>query len=221
MCRFLLVKSAEAIRPSEILLPFAEMASTSKALDGAWQGDGWGVCWQTKQGIWRLRKSIRPVWKETDEFERIPPCRIILAHARSSSFPEHREVVSFNQPYIDNGVAFVFNGFLKGVRLSSSVEGQIGAQKTWTLLSGLLKQHLPGKAILKLISLMLEKSREIQAMNIGICDGQKMYAYCHPNDNPDYYDLHSFHKKGLDILCSEPFKDFEFFPVQQGTVLSF
>jgi hypothetical protein len=43
MCRFLIVRSAEALDPGALLASFAEMARLSRAPDGDRQVDGWGA----------------------------------------------------------------------------------------------------------------------------------------------------------------------------------
>ncbi|MBI3954995.1 hypothetical protein HY338_01010, partial [Candidatus Gottesmanbacteria bacterium] len=43
MCRFLLVRSKIKIKPEKLLQDFAGMCQKSRAPDGDWQGDGWGI----------------------------------------------------------------------------------------------------------------------------------------------------------------------------------
>ena len=45
MCRFLLAKSENPIKPKTILEQFSIMAQKNKTYDGDWQGDGWGFSW--------------------------------------------------------------------------------------------------------------------------------------------------------------------------------
>ena len=98
MCRFLMIKSRSAFQPSDIMMKFSETVKDSKALDGDWQGDGWGIGWQDEDHEWRINKSINPLWEEEDYFRQIPQSKYFLVHARSASFPSpgaSREYVPF------------------------------------------------------------------------------------------------------------------------------
>src|SRR3990167_11442589 len=130
MCRFLLCKSKQPIDPKKILGSFAKMAETSKAYDGDWQGDGWGFSW-LENNKWHEYRSLKPIWKEKNKFSKFPRSYIFSIHVRSASFPQHKNNIEYNQPYINEFYSYVFNGLLRGVTLSLS--GDIGAQKIWLL----------------------------------------------------------------------------------------
>ena len=75
-----------------------------------------------------------PIWTEIDAIQHLPPTRHLLVHARSASFAHHKGNITYSQPYVCAPYAFVFNGFLKGVRLPRRVPGAIGAEKIWSLV---------------------------------------------------------------------------------------
>lgn len=201
MCRFLLVQSKEKIQPKKLLHQFAEMAKESHAPDGDWQGDGWGIAW-VDDNQWQAKKSLSPIWKEIDEFDAIPETNTFAVHARSASFPQHKDYIEFNQPYISENYAFVFNGLLKGVSLQD-IPGRIGAEKIWYLVRQELKKSTPKKALEKVKELLINNSKEIIALNMGLATPEEMYSVCYFTKHPDYYQLQYFTNHNLQIICSE------------------
>ena len=147
MCRFLIVRSAEAFDPGPLFRAFAEMARLSRAPDGDRQADGWGAALQDPSGGWLSRKSLRPIWQDGEALDEIPAGRIFLLHARSASFSDQKEMLEFNQPFVEGRRAFVFNGLLKGVAFPRPLEGRIGAQKIWALIRGLLGREDPADSL--------------------------------------------------------------------------
>ena len=220
MCRFLMFKSREPVPAGSLLDMFASMAERSRAPDGDRQADGWGVSWLDRELRWKARKSINPIWTETALFEEIPPGRLFLAHARSASFPSHKNILAFNQPFVDGRYAFVFNGLLKGVTLPR-LAGIIGAQKIWSLLRALLEEYEPVAAIRMLVSVLERHAREIPALNIGVSDGEKLYVYCRDSHCPGYYHLRVRESPGMTLVCSESLECPGFRPVQTDEVLAF
>ncbi|MGA2586124.1 MAG: hypothetical protein ABSF88_03745 [Candidatus Aminicenantales bacterium] len=218
MCRFLMVKSPSPFPIGEILERFAEMAEKSRAPDGDRQADGWGAGWLDKRGNWQIRKSIRPVWEEIGASSGIPQSRIFLIHARSASFPGHKEVVAYNQPFVSDAFAFVFNGFLRGVSFPFPVKGDIGAQKIWTLLSGLMETVDPETGLARLTELLNRNTRRIQALNIGICDKNHLFASCRYVGDEPYYQLYYHNAPALSMICSEPLMGFPFSPLPRQRV---
>jgi len=217
MCRFLMVKSPSPIPVGPILERFAGMAERSRAPDGDRQADGWGAGWLDQRGNWRIRKSIRPVWEDSGAFRGIPESRVFLIHARSASFPRHKEVIAYNQPFVDDAFAFVFNGFLRGVSFPFPVKGDIGAQKIWTLLSSLMATAGPETCLARLMELLDRNTRLIQALNIGICDKNHLFASCRYIGDEPYYQLHYHKAPALSMICSEPLAGFRFSPMpRQG-----
>ena len=221
MCRFLMVKSILAVQPGAVLERFADMAESSRAPDGDWQGDGWGIAWLENNCVWQLKKSLRPIWEDKEEFSRIPAVSRFLVHARSASFAAHKDKLAYNQPFIHNPYAFVFNGLLKGVAFTHPVPGRVGAQKIWSLLIDLIAK-LPAEESLPRLKLLLEKnSREIQALNIGLAAPDKFYAYSCFSAYPEYYRLQFFSSRSLTMLSSGKLKGYDFSPVLPDDVVVF
>lgn len=195
------------------------MAKNSKTFDGDWQGDGWGIVWKI-ENIWSLKKSLQPIWEDQEIFSSIPVSTHFLVHARSASFPNHKNIIEFNQPYIAGKYAFVFNGLLKGVALPHPVAGKIGAQKIWNILQDYLKEHSPEESLHLVKEYLLKHSKFIQALNIGLSDGVNNYGLCQYGANPDYYSLHSSRSDSQTVLSSEPFPGFSFQKAENGQVVS-
>lgn len=203
MCRLLLVQFETPEKPMNILARFARMAKKNKAPDGDWQGDGWGVAWLGEQNQWQVQKSLEPIWKEAGGFTAFPRTRTFVAHARSASFPQHKGIIEFNQPYIFGKYAFVFNGLLKGVTLSNA-SGKIGAEKIWHLLQLELKNNTPQKALETTKRQLLKNSKKIIALNIGLATPKNIYSLNYFTKNPEYYTLHHWQENSAVIICSEP-----------------
>lgn len=207
MCRFLLCKSKQPISPKKILDSFAKMAQKSKAYDGDWQGDGWGYSW-LENNKWQGYRSLKPIWKDKNTFSEFHQTTVFSIHARSASFPQHKNNIEYNQPYINESYSYVFNGLLKGVSLS--LPGQIGAQKIWTLLNVFLKKANLTQSLYKTTDILKKNSRTIQALNIGIAGKNTISAYCHFTTHPDYYSLHYSDNSDIKIICSEVIEGFIF-----------
>lgn len=202
MCRFLLVRSKKAIKPQELLGKFSSMSRASKAPNGDWQGDGWGVAWLNDENKWQTHHSVKPVWEEEAYFSQIPPSRIFLAHARSATFPDQKGILAYNQPYISGQYAFVFNGFLQGVNISET-PGKIGAQKIWHLLRQTLNSNEPQISLEIIKDLLIRNSREVVGLNIGLATPQDIFSLSCFTKYADYYSLSRLNNKDLQIICSE------------------
>ena len=98
---------------------------------------------ETSREAWQVQHSLAPIWTETDAVQHLPLTRHLLVHARSASFAHHKGNIAYSQPYVCGPYAFVFNGFLKGVRLPRRVPGAIGAEKIWSLVQAQLAQSVP------------------------------------------------------------------------------
>ncbi|OGK48114.1 hypothetical protein A3A93_06595 [Candidatus Roizmanbacteria bacterium RIFCSPLOWO2_01_FULL_38_12] len=217
MCRFLLAESERPFNPENLISKFATMAKSSHAYDGDWQGDGCGVAW-LEDGIWRVRTSVLPFWDNLEQFVDLPATNHVVMHARSASFPQDKGIVAYNQPYVNGRYAFVFNGLLKGVNLPFRVEGRIGAQKIWSLLQKFLADNPPRESLEITVDLLNEHSREIQALNIGLCDEENIYYYSQYGEHPDYYNLRIQRSKDVNIVCSEDLECMSFEKVETGKV---
>jgi predicted glutamine amidotransferase len=211
MCRFLLLAAPTLCDMRPYIIQFARMCQHSTGLSGeGWQGDGWGVAWRDDHEVLQVQRSVVPIWTELDAVQHLPPTRYLLVHARSASFAHHKGNIAYSQPYVRAPYAFVFNGFLKGVRLPRRVPGAIGAEKIWSLVQEQLAQGAPPPQVLATVYTMLARySRDIQACNMGLSDGN---TYAFHNGNPHrqaYYQLHQARQGALRMVCSEPFGTWE------------
>jgi len=207
MCRFLLLAAPAPCDMRPFVGQFAQMCQGSTGLHGeGWQGDGWGVAWWHEWDGWRVQNSVAPIWTESDVIQGLPLTRHLLVHARSASFAHHKDNIAYNQPYVCAPYAFVFNGFLKGVRFPRRLPGAIGAEKIWSLVQAQLAQGVaPQQALATVYAMLTRHSRDIQACNMGLSDGQGYVFY---NGNPHgraYYQLHQAQQGALHMVCSEPF----------------
>ncbi|MGE3540656.1 MAG: class II glutamine amidotransferase [Candidatus Tectimicrobiota bacterium] len=207
MCRFVLITAPTACDMRPLLQQFATMCAQSHGLDGSgWQGDGWGLAWKDAAGHWQVQRSVAPIWTEPDRLAALPRTRHLLAHARSASFAQHVGDLAYCQPYVHGPYAFVFNGFLQGVRLPRRVPGSLGTEKIWALVQAQLALgEAPQQALASVYALLERHSRRIQACNLGLSDGQRYAFY---NGNPQgepYYQLHQAQQEALHLVCSEPF----------------
>jgi predicted glutamine amidotransferase len=225
MCRILLIKTTKKINPQKYLHAFAEMSEKSRALDGDWQGDGYGISW-LQNNSWNIQKSTDPIWKDISSFENIPDSKIFMVHARSATYKSKLEEgdTSYNQPYIADGLSYVFNGHLKGVRLKRKVAGKVGAEKLFNLFLEFYKsENNIFSSIRKLNHFIKENVNQILAMNYGVSDKKNIYATCNysPNKkNPDYHKLHVYSSQDLKIITSEPILDFTYQKMAQGEIIA-
>jgi len=208
MCRFLLIKSKSPVKPEIFLHEFAKMAKKSRAFDGDWQGDGWGLSWLGKDERWYIYKSLKPIWTESKLFDRFSSGHIFVIHARSASFIKDKHNIEYNQPFINQKFSFVFNGLLKGVKLSSKIPGEIGAQKIWYLLKEMLNKKTPKQALEEIKDLLLNNSKQVQALNIGLADKKDIYALCYYSKHAGYYQLR-YYDNDIKIICSEKIGNYQ------------
>lgn len=194
------------------------MAEKSKAFDGDWQGDGWGFSWVDEKNQWQSYRSLKPVWQDIKTFGTFPLSSIFSIHARSASFPQHKNNLEYNQPYINESYSYVFNGLLKGVTLS--LPGDIGAQKIWLLLNDYLKKMSLTQALYKTNDILKNNSRRIQALNIGVAGKDTISAYCFYSQHPKYYSLHYLDNPELKIIVSEPIEGFNFKPLLTNSLIT-
>lgn len=219
MCRFLLARSKEKFNAVPLLEKFSMMSKKSKAYDGDWQGDGCGVSW-LENNEWKIKTSINPIWETVEQFSNIPQTTHVVIHARSASFPQHKGILEYNQPYVWKNYAFVFNGLLKGVALPYHLAGTIGAQKIWSLLKKFLAAYPPQLALQKTVDTLNKHTREIQALNIGISDSNRIYMYSQFNSHSDYYNLRTYEANDLKIICSEDLDGISFKKAETGKIIS-
>lgn len=215
-----MVKSAKPFQPEDMMRSFADMAKHSHAPDGDWQGDGWGVSWRESNN-WRSYSSLLPVWKDSQKFTDVPETTFLLVHARSASFIKDKDILEYNQPYCDQNIAFVFNGLLKGVQLPQPVPGQIGAQKIWNMIRAQFADTDVKAAMRQTISLLQTNTRKIQALNLGISDGNQLLAYSQASTAQEYYTLQLHQSSDLSLVCSEKLDHLNFQPLAQGVLHRF
>ena len=219
MCRFLLLAAPAPYDMCPFVVQFAHMCQRSTGLNGeGWQGDGWGVAWWHDRDGWQMQHSVAPIWTETDALQRLPLTHHLLVHARSASFAHHTGNIAYSQPYVCAPYAFVFNGFLRGVRFPRRVPGAIGAEKIWSLVQAQLAQGVPlQQALAAVYTVLAHHSRDIQACNMGLSDGQRYVLYNGNPHNRAYYQLHQAQEGRLHMVCSEPFGAWEWRPTQPGS----
>ena len=203
MCRFIVQSTQTPQNVQERLHAFADMARDSQVSPGKWQGDGWGVAWRDGND-WQLYKSLKPVWQDRDLFAQVPASTCVIVHARAASFDRGKGVLEVNQPYLGEGYAFVFNGWLKGVRFSTGMPGEIGAQKLWHLLQGYLRESPPQDALNRLRDWLIAHTQFIGACNIGLTDGIQVYALSMYQQRGEYYNLRYARDAETCLLVSEP-----------------
>lgn len=212
MCRFLIVKSKEDFDPRPLLREFSLACQKSRTPEGDWQGDGWGVSWITEGG-WRIYKSLSPAWKD-NQTPAIPRTKLLVVHARSASFPGQKGNLNFNQPYIEDGTCFIFNGLLRKVRLD--VPGEIGAQKIWWLLR---KQ---GKGLSRSLretkELLYENSESIRGLNMALVRDGEVSVLCDYSEDKEYFTLWYGRHNGSLVVCSLQLPGYNLKPMKKGVV---
>ena len=219
MCRFLLARSEKPINPQPLLQDFAGMCKMCRAPDGDWQGDGYGIASQ-KDGRWLLHKSLKPIWQDEDKFSKVGATNLLIAHARSAGFPQHKGIINYNQPYVKDTMCFVFNGMIRGVQLSIPLEGKIGAQKIFSLLLNEAKNRSIEEALQSVRSLILANSQKIEGMNIGLVQEGRLYALCEYAENTNYFNLHFVQNSGISLICSQPISGYRWNKMSKGQVFT-
>lgn len=214
MCRFLLVRSKNKIKPEKLLNQFASMCEKSHDPGGDRQGDGWGIAVGRE-----VYKSLKPIWKEKEKFKEFGETNTFVVHARSAGFPHHRGNIEYNQPYISNGLCFVFNGMIKGVKLRRILEGKIGAQKIFSLIQIEEKDKTIDATLRIVDKLLLENSKKVTGMNIGVVKNNKFYLLCEYENNPSYFGIRYYHRDNLTLVCSEPIGDYNWEIMQKSQIL--
>ena len=226
MCRFLLVRSKDKIKPEKLLRDFAVMCQKSHAPDGDWQGDGWGIALRQRSGQasiketkWEVYKSLKPIWEDTDKFQQFGETVIFVAHARSSGFPQQKGVIEYNQPYVSDNLCFVFNGMIRGVTLPIPLEGKIGAQKIFSLILQKMYEKEMGEVLQEVDKLIMSNAKKVEGMNIGVVFNDKFYVLCEYENNTEYFGVKYFQDESLSLICSEPIGEYDWKVMKKGEVL--
>lgn len=207
MCRILAAKFPSSTPPQKLLKLFCDMSKQSRAPDGDQQGDGWGISWQQNQ-TWQRYTSLQPIWQDQQQFSRIPPTTQLAIHARSASFPHHKDILEFNQPFITDSTAFLFNGIIRKVNFPYPLAGQIGSQKLHSLYLKLRATHNPLETLTQIKTLLQTHAQEIQACNIAVVDNNQIYAMSIYTKFPDYYALRYFQSPTQSFVSSEPLQGY-------------
>jgi predicted glutamine amidotransferase len=196
------------------------MCEHSHAPDGDWQGDGWGVAWQ-EEGGWQVKKSLAPIWQERDTFSTIPPAKLLVVHARSAGFPQHKGNIEFNQPYAGDGICFVFNGMLRGVSVPLRLDGTIGAQKIYSFIKNEIVHEKGDEALRALDTTIKAHTRRIVGMNVGLVQGDRFFALCEYTDNEEYFSVRYYQDPHITLLCSAPLPAYAWKKMEKGEICVF
>lgn len=224
MCRFLLVRSQQKIKPAKFLQQFADVCQESRAPGGDWQGDGWGVAvgiqsLEFRIQNWKVYKSLKPIWEDTYQFQNFGETNVFAIHARSAGFPQHKGNVEFNQPFISEELCFVFNGMIQKVRLSIPLKGTIGAQKIFSLILDAGCKNSMTDVLERVNHLITQNSERIVGMNIGLIYKNTFFILCQYADNQTYFGLHYFRNDSITLVCSEEFGSFGWRSMKKGEIL--
>ncbi len=238
MCRFLLAEGASISDPTQLINSFSAMAEKSSDPDGGRQGDGCGFAFYTDQG-WHVQTSLLPVWEASSSIAFPDNVQQLLIHARSASFDHQKGVLAYNQPYVNEQYAFVFNGIVEFRRGKASpavttpalpdkprglsrYKGEIGAQKLWALLQEQLQKYSPLDALEATAKLVNSWSHNgvVRALNMGLADGEHMYAYTQFADNSTYYNMQVYRGTDLSMFCSESLQGFDFTAINPRQVVA-
>lgn len=200
MCRFLVLRSETPLDAGPYLEAFAERCRLSKE----YQGHGWGVAWR-EGDAWRTYRTLTPIWEDT---RRVPPTTLVIAHARSA-FRDEGIVVENNMPFVEEGVAFAFNGELRGVRLRTP--GATGAWRIFHLLLRLRARMNGGgtKPFRRAAEILEARSDHVRALNVVGSDGRRVWVSSTFSEDPEYFTLHRLSDRtsagALTLVSSEPF----------------
>ncbi len=211
MCRLLLVKAAREFSIQEQLVAFAEMSKNSKE----YQGHGWG-CAYLQEGQWRLYKNIRPIWE--DDLSQFQKTRLLVGHARSA-FKDEGIVVENNMPFYDGRYVFIFNGELRGVKISE--KGRIGAEKIFNYIKRFDRGDML-EALQRGVAVIQKRTQYVRAMNIIIADMERAYLASLFSEQPEYFTMHYKEAPDSVIICSESAKaDEAWKKIENGTIRAF
>ncbi len=197
MCRILAIQTQHPIETA----PWVESFATACRESPEYQGHGWGIAWR-EEGRWQRHRSVEPIWETGFT---MPSTSLALVHARSA-FRNEGIVVENNMPFLNEDVAFAFNGELRGVRLSAP--GATGAARLQHLLMRFSDGHdrdLEG-ALRRLDRVVTSRTEYTRALNLVVSDGRDLYVHSRYSESPDYFTLHHSELNadvGGRLVCSE------------------
>jgi glutamine amidotransferase len=177
-----------------------------------YQGHGWGCAW-LDDTRWRLHHDVRPIW--TDDHTRFGRTTLLVAHARSA-FRDEGIAVENNMPFFDGERAFIFNGELRGVRLTQT--GRIGAEKVFNFIKRFDRGDLL-TALRRAVPIIERRTRYVRAMNLVLATRDTVYLASQFNETPEYFQVWTRRADGIDVICSEPYPgETGWQPVENGTI---
>lgn len=190
MCRILAVLADRPVDARPLVDAFAERCRASREF----QGDGWGVAWR-EAGGWRVFRTVRPIWEE--RAPALPPSTLFLVHARSA-FRNEGVAVENNMPFVEDDLAFAFNGELRGVRLKAP--GDTGAWRLFHLLKRFASTESDGdgpasvgagglETLRRLDGLVTRRTEYVRALNVVTSDGTRVWLNTRFGEDPDYFTL--------------------------------
>jgi glutamine amidotransferase len=192
MCRLLLVKSKEDFDIGAQLERLAYIAEHSKEF----QGHGWG-CAYLQGTRWQHYKNLKPIWR--DDLGRFGKTSLLLAHARSA-FKDEGITIENNMPFYDGRYVFIFNGELRGVRITE--QGRIGAEKIFNFIKRFDHGNMLA-ALKRGTDVICKRTKYVRAMNILIADPEKAYVASVFNEDPDYFTLRYSQDDDRLVVASE------------------
>lgn len=211
MCRLLLVKAAKDFTIHEQLKVFADISKHSKEF----QGHGWG-CAYLKGNQWRIYKNTKPIWE--DDLSPFGETTILLGHARSA-YKDEGITIENNMPFYDDPYVFIFNGELRGVRISE--KGRIGAEKIFNFIKRLYNGNML-EALRRGVEVIQKRTRYVRAMNIIISDKSDIYVASVFSDDPEYFTMHYKETSDQFIICSEvPAREEGWKAIDNNTITAF
>lgn len=182
MCRILGIEADAPVEAGPWIRAFALRCRDSRE----YQGHGWGVSWWTGTE-WRTHRSLTPIW-EDDVCP--PPAAAVLVHARSAFRNEGVELAN-NMPFVDDDVAFAFNGELRGVRLTAP--GATGAARLFHLLLR-FRDTAEGDAVAalgRLDEVVTRRTDHVRALNAVVADGPRLAITTRFDDaETEYFTMH-------------------------------
>ncbi|MEM7029257.1 MAG: hypothetical protein AAF629_06805 [Chloroflexota bacterium] len=228
-----MIQAKNSIHPARYLPLIAETMRVNTALDGALQGDGWGIAYLDEDRVWHIEKSSNPIWHDSERFSTFPPSRHFMIHARSTGESEIK--LTHNQPYgltfsdAQTGqkrqAVFCCNLAIRGMKrrqiqreVKARIEGEIGAQKVAFLVQHFLQAgHTHESALSSVSQLLRQYAQDVQVANLGLMNENGFAAAClytlpATHTSPyaqDHYRLQTSMSDDVQIVGSNQFGDFE------------
>lgn len=105
-------------------------------------------------------------------------------------------------PFFDGRYGFIFNGELRGVKISE--KGRIGAEKVFNYIKRFDKGDM-SIALRRAMDIIAKRTRYVRAMNVVIADEERIYLGSMFNEDPEYFTLRYKRTPEAFVLSSEPF----------------